>query len=281
MAKLIADTNVWYEIGEGTRDSQSLKEGGNSLVAIPTSILEIASPHADERSDTWPKRRKAAAAILHHADEIAADTESHLAALWGLQAPDNGSLWHDICEVTAKSESVAMAEKGVEDQINFERKSLNVSAIQTWRQFHWKQFVEDVENAIEEHVPGYKKARAEGKYTKLPKDTREKFRNDIGSEEVRRIFVESTFFRALPTSGVDSRPPTAGEYTRTAPLVAPYIDAYIEYINGCATSFAPQPNDFGDCECFIYLQGDNAFVTRDKRWSAIAKSVCPAHFRDP
>jgi hypothetical protein len=279
VAKLIADTNIWYEIGEGARDSQSLKGGGNALVAIPTSILEIASPHADERRDTWPKRRKAAAAILHHADEIAADTESHLAGLWGLQAPGSGNLWHDICEVTAKSESAAIAEKGVEDQIKLEKKSLKVSAIQTWRQFNWKQFAEDVENAIEVHVPGYKKARAEGKYISLPKDIREQFGNALRSEEVRRAFVDSTFFRALPI-GVVSRSPTAGEYTRTAPLVAPYIDAYIEYIYGCATSFAPQPNDFGDCECFIYLQGDNALVTRDKRWSAIAKSVCPAHHRD-
>ena len=58
MAKLIADTNVWYEIGEGTRDPARLKAGGNTLVAIPTSIMEIASPHADEKHDTCPNAEK-------------------------------------------------------------------------------------------------------------------------------------------------------------------------------------------------------------------------------
>jgi hypothetical protein len=60
--------------------------------------------------------------------------------------------------------------------------------------------------------------------------------------------------------------------------LAPYLDAYIEYIHGCATSFAPQANDFGDSECFVYLQDENKLVTREKRWTTIARQVCPAHY---
>jgi hypothetical protein len=39
-----------------------------------------------------------------------------------------------------------------------------------------------------------------------------------------------------------------------------------------------QANDFGDSECFVYLQDENKLVTREKRWSTIAKQVCPTHY---
>jgi len=278
MAKLIADTNVWYEIGEGTRDPARLKAGGNTLVAIPTSIMEIASPHADEKHDTWPKRRKAAAAILEHADEIANDTENHLAVLWGLHPEDRGSIWHDVCEAVSRSESLDKALRGVEDQVRNVKISLDVSAIQTWRERYWTEFKDDVENAIEQHAPGYKLARTEGRYTKLPKEKRAQFAVDLRSAEVRHAFLLSTFVRALPSSHDSAAIPTDEQVARAAVALAPYLDAYIEYIHGCATSFAPQPNDFGDSECFVYLQDDNKLVTREKRWSTIAKQVRPAHY---
>jgi hypothetical protein len=170
-----------------------------------------------------------------------------------------------------------MAESGVVNQLKRARTSLKVSVIQDWRQAHWKEFASEVEDAIEQHVPGYKMARAEGKYTKLPRNRRAQFRSALYSEEVRRVFVESTFLRALPDDA-NARVPTREEYARAEPLVTPYVDAYVEYVYGCATSFAPQPNDFGDCECFYYLQGDSMLVTREKRWSAIAKKVCPSRY---
>lgn len=33
---------------------------------------------------------------------------------------------------------------------------------------------------------------------------------------------------------------------------------------------APQSNDWGDLEHFIYLDGTNAMITNDKRWRTIA-----------
>jgi hypothetical protein len=275
MTKLIVDTNIWYDIGAGMRDPVGLKTGGK-LVAIPTSILEIASPHAEEKTDTWPKRRAAAQAIVDHADEIAKDTESHLAMLWDLPVFDAGNLWRDICETTAQSNSMDAAARGFEDHVNRVSRSLNVAAIQHWRSSHWQQFAEEVEDAIEQHAPGYKKARQEGKYKSLPKDKRAEFKKDLFSQEVRRVFIESTYYRALG-GGVGAKGPTPQQFARSSPLLAPYIDAYTEYIHLCATSFAPQPNDFGDSECFIYLQDHHLLATSDKRWKAIAAAVSPNH----
>jgi hypothetical protein len=156
--------------------------------------------------------------------------------------------------------------------------SLDVSAIQTWRERYWTEFKDDVENAIEQHAPGYKLARTEGRYTKLPKEKRAQFAVDLRSAEARHAFLLSTFVRALPSSHDSGAIPTDEQVARAAVALALYLDAYIEYIHGCATSFAPQPNDFGDSECFVYLQDDNKLVTREKRWSTIAKQVRPAHY---
>jgi hypothetical protein len=96
--------------------------------------------------------------------------------------------------------------------------------------------------------------------------------------DVRRVFLLSTFARALPSSPGSSASPTDEQIARASVSLAPYLDAYVEYIHGCATSFAPQANDFGDSECFVYLQDQNKLVTREKRWNTIAKQVCPTHY---
>jgi hypothetical protein len=277
MSKLIVDTNIWYEIGAGARNPTVLKTGGTTLVAIPTSILEIASPHTDEKTDSWPRRRAAARAIVDHADEIAEDSESHLARVWELSVPDAGNLWREICETLASSDSMQASIRGVEDRPQGVKRQLDVPVIQRWRSSHWKEFCDDVENAIEQHAPGYTQARPEGKYTNLPKDKREQFRKDLFSPEVRHAFVVSTFFRAAQRSNHVMAAPSPQFLARSAPLLAPYIDAYTEYIYLCATSFAPQPNDFGDSECFIYLQDENLLATCDKRWKVISQAVCPKH----
>jgi hypothetical protein len=63
--------------------------------------------------------------------------------------------------------------------------------------------------------------------------------------------------------------------------LASYIDAYSEYVIRCATEMAPQPNDFGDCESFIYLQSGTSLVTSDDRWIRIAREVCPSQIVVP
>jgi hypothetical protein len=37
--------------------------------------------------------------------------------------------------------------------------------------------------------------------------------------------------------------------------------------------FAPDPNDLGDLECFIYLQGTTQVVTSERRWIELAKKA--------
>lgn len=217
-------------------------------------------------------------AVLDHAAEIADDTENHLAGVWGMQPAARDTVWRDVCEILSGSQSPGNALQGIVDRTRNARLALDVSQIQTWRETHWDGFKEDVINAIDQHVPGYKLARSEHKYRSIPKDKRAQFASDLRSPEVRRVLLVSTFFRALPSTESPDVSPSSEQITKAGQLLAPYIDAYTEYIYGCAVSFAPQPNDFGDLECFIYLQDDNKLVTREKRWIAIAGRVCPAHY---
>lgn len=52
-------------------------------------------------------------------------------------------------------------------------------------------------------------------------------------------------------------------------------------ITACASEFAPQPNDLGDSECFLYLQEDRRLLSSDVRWVKIARRACPLWILDP
>jgi len=53
-------------------------------------------------------------------------------------------------------------------------------------------------------------------------------------------------------------------------MIEPYAKAYREYLFKVATKFAPRPNDWGDLECFVYLQEGRKLFTSDQRWQDIA-----------
>ncbi|MFA5928558.1 MAG: hypothetical protein WC838_04585 [Candidatus Margulisiibacteriota bacterium] len=277
--QLIADTNVWYDIGATRRDPYMLKAGGqHRLVATPISILEIAS--LIDRYNLH-ERQTAAQAILNYADEIAVDPESHLASLWNLPTPEQNVPWNDICKAIVQSSSTMELQKGVADVNDRVFRKVNVSLAEAWRLYQWNDFKSKVDYVLNLDVPGYKAARRKGKIKHLNKKEGENLSNRLKSIEVNKVIVKGTFCRALRVAGQPCRQPTDAEYARTYPSIAPYVDAYTEYLIRCATEYAPETNDLGDLECFLYLQGHAALVSRDKRWGKIARKVCPAYYYDP
>jgi hypothetical protein len=274
----IADTNVWYDIAAGRRDPRMLKSTGNRLIATPTSFMEISSLINEQNFDD---RRKAAQAVVEHADEVAVDCEFHLATLWKLPVTDPGIQWAEGFTAIAEASSASQLQAGVEDFHRMVKRTVNVSLTNEWRAYHWDDFRNEVVDAIDEYVPGYKAARARGQCKHLNKENGEAFASALRSREAREVIVGATFSRALLVANQAFRKPSQSEYNWAEPLVSPYVDAYIEYLIGCATEFAPQPNDLGDSECFLYLQDGRVFLSSDKRWVRIARKVCPAHFLDP
>ena len=275
---LICDTNVWYDIGTGRRNPAILKANGDRLIATPMSLLEIASLIDDHNIN---ERKHAAIAVIRYADEVADDCEYHLANMWGLNPQKANVPWGEAFKAISGANSEAELIAGVDDFADMVRRKINVPLTKTWRTYHWDDFRDKVVEAIDNFVTGYKAARDKGKMKRLNKEDGEVFAKNIRSAQVRKIVVETTFQRALLVVGEPDRKPTNAEYQHGEPAVTPYVDAYIEYIIGCTTDYAPQSNDLGDSECFLYLQGNRRLLSSDKRWVDIAKKACPAFFLDP
>jgi hypothetical protein len=275
---LIADTNVWYWISDGRRNPSVLKAGGNRLIAHPISILEIVS---EMHEVNYATRRAAAQALLDHSDEIVEDTESHLVRLWGLVPRAFELDWRDIVFAVARSSSLSEITSGVVDPGTRRRLSVNLPAMKSMRDAHWRDFHDTVVSALDTHCPGYKEARQRGARIGIDQQDERAYAQTLRSAEFKRVLAIAVFNRALLAKELPPREPTDSELAVAAPKIRCYLDAYVEYIIRCATDFSPQPNDLGDSECFIYLQGSNSFLSSDKRWVRIARSACPNNVFDP
>jgi hypothetical protein len=275
--KLIADTNVWYDIGNGSIDPTQFDDEDQLLMATPTSLLEIASGIDDK---SFEERRRAAQAVLDHASEIADDTETHLARLWNVPLTMPAVNWLDGFKAIAQARHAKELETGVSDYEARVVRRIGVDLISRWREIHWKGFASEVVHILDEWIPEYESARQKGKREKLAKDNREPFKDAMRSDEIRIPLLFATFERTkLKVESVILPTPEATELAKMA--LKPYLDAYAEYIIRCAIEMAPQTNDFGDCESFIYLQADSALVTSDDRWVKIAQHVCPGQIIVP
>jgi len=257
---IIADTNVWYNISDGRLDPNKIKSAGHRLLATPTSFLEIKSLIDDHN---FMKRRKVAQAVVEHADEIAKDCEYHLANLWRLPVADPAIPWLEGFKAIAQATCASEIQ--------------NIPLTKDWRTLHWEDFRDKVVDTIDHYIPGYKATRAKGQCKHIKRNHGEKL---LKTSAMRECVIKCTFWRALWVVDQQCRQPSHAEYDFTEPLVSPYVDAYIEYLVGCATKFAPQSNDLGDSECFLYLQDGSAFLTADERWVDIAMKACPLYFFD-
>lgn len=275
---LIADTNVWYDISEGTRSPRALKMWGDRLIATPISVLEIVSGITEEN---FAKRRNAVRAILDHADEIIEDSESHLVSLWALEADRPKFAWKDVLLAVSQASSVVELQTGVPDPAANVKRTIGLEFLKAWRSKEWNQFNEDMEDALDQHIPGYKAARARGRRAGINRALKEPYKGVLRSDEFKRFIIGAVFQRALLAAEQPCRAPTQEEYSRGEQLLSPYVSAYIEFVISCATEFAPEPNDLGDSESFLYLQDDNRFLSRDKRWVTIGRRACPSYVYDP
>jgi len=219
--------------------------------------------------------------MISHADEIAEDSESHLAKLWGLAAGTVDFPWIEGFTAIAQAKTVEDLQKGIDDLHAKVTRSVNLPLLKAWRTYHWDGFRDGVVDSLDQTVIGYKAARTAGKCIHLNSEEGDKFAKALRSEEAARVFLRCTFDRALLVADQTRRKPSKEEYDHAKPLLTPYVKAYTEYLIGCATKFAPESNDLGDSECFLYLQNGNAFLSSDRRWLQIARQACPSHCSDP
>jgi hypothetical protein len=259
---LISGTNAWYNIAEGLLDPVILKQDGRRLFATPINLLELASG-LSERS--LVQRRNAAKAVLDHADQIAVDTDTHLARIWGLNPIDLSIDWRNGFMAIADATSLVQITRGVNDFREGVVRRVNVSLAQAWKTYHWGNFMNEIEDAIDSDLPGYKETRRAGRIVHMNQVVGGQFERKILSPEFRHSLLIGTYIRALLVVGERTVRPTAKQMDKANALLQPYLDAYSRYIVKCARVFAPHPNDWGDLESFLYLQGENRLLTEDQR----------------
>ena len=275
--KLVADANVWYDIGTGRIDPDQFRSAQSELFATPTSLLEIASGITDH---SFSERKNAAKAVLEHATGVTEDSETHLTHLWNVGVGVGDVSWIDGYKAIATAQSATELERGVADSVAGVVRRVGVSVVSEWREMHWKGFQRELVDALEEHIPGYRKAREKGKYKRIARQNRSAFEEAMRSPEVKRMLARYTYERVRLASP-EIPDPNDELVLKAEAALAPYINAYSEYVIRCATEFAPQANDFGDSESFIYLQPGTSLVTSDNRWIKIAQAVCPTQIIVP
>ena len=275
--KLIADANVWYNIVNGRIDPKQFAGGGQLLIATPTSLLEIASG-IDSKS--FEERRRAAQAVIDYASGVVDDTETHLASIWNVDITLPSANWIEGFRAIAQATSASELETGVKDYEAKVIRRVGVSTVSVWRDLHWAGFAREIVQTLHQWIPGYQAARSRGSFKRMGKTNREPFKAAMRSEEIKTSLLLATYARTSLKETTTSEPTKeAIESARLA--LRPYLDAYGEYIIRCAIEMAPQANDFGDCESFIYLQSDAALVISDDRWVKIAGTVCPSQIVVP
>ncbi|MFI5455499.1 MAG: hypothetical protein ACHRXM_08610 [Isosphaerales bacterium] len=89
----VCDTNVWYELGKGTKGAAKLKQGGNRLFATGISAIEISTKMTEK---DFSVRKATAQAVLDHADHYLKDPDYHFAEIWGLNVSPLKLDWKDV-----------------------------------------------------------------------------------------------------------------------------------------------------------------------------------------
>jgi hypothetical protein len=275
--KLIADANVWYDIGNGRIDPEQFGACGEGLFATPTSLLEVAS---GINARSFSERKRAAVSVLEYAAGVTEDTETHLARVWSVGIHPVSIPWMDGFRAIASAESVDELESGVADFASRIVRRVGVGVVREWREKHWSGFQQDIVTALDEWIPGYRDARNEGRYKRIAKENRSAFNEAMRSREVKVMLTLATYER-VRLAAPELPSPSNELISQAETILAPYINAYGEYVIRCATEMAPQANDFGDCESFIYLQPGTSLITSDDRWVRIAQAVCPSQIIVP
>lgn len=264
--KVIADTNVWYELGSSRKLLKDIVPPGYSLYATPTSFFEIVAGIGPQ---TFEERRLASRAVLNYSKGIVNNTERYFAQLYGLTNEDDDVPWREGFEAISNAKTMEELIGGVPLKTGGKKLAVLLDTIRDWKQIHWGGFKTQVEEAIESRLPGYKGARAKGNCIYMDQRKGLLFQRELMKPEAfislyRALYERTKLYQSNAPKSVDDL--DRAILLKSFEALYSYMTIYFHYIFKCATKYAPEDNDFGDLECFAYAQDDNLILTFDKRW---------------
>lgn len=262
--ELICDTNAWYKFAFGEWDPAALKASGYRLCAIPTNVMEAASNLSNENYAT---KKKVLEAIADHADEFLLDTERYLAQIFGLDVEPLEIDWCETCTLISSVNSVDELEQCGSDLVKY---------FSEWKKKNYDGFEQDICGAIDNFKPGFAEARQKGKMLHMNKAEADKFNLQLYSILFFTTTHDALYRRAcLHLDGEKAPEPTANQLLDTVVPIRVYLHVYRAFLHYSACKKPPQPNDFGDLECFIYVNDNRRVLTNDEKWITLAEE---AHF---
>ncbi len=109
---LIADTNVFYDLGEGNKSLENVVADGDHLYYSPITVVEIAGKITDE---TFPRCKVAARAIIESDAKQLPDPQSHLTRLFGYEPAEAAFDWSNAVKAIAQAANIGeLAKRGTE-----------------------------------------------------------------------------------------------------------------------------------------------------------------------
>lgn len=257
MADLICDTNVFYNIAAGTVNPSEIKQAGHKLLLTPVSVLELISR---VNKENFGIRQSAARAALEHSDEVLPDPETVLAGVWMMAAELQDVNW--CASLQALSDAVDLA-----DAV----RRLNLPLVRGWRACHYENFESEMIGIVDQFVPGYADARLAGGFLNASKEQRASVNRSMSAEELRIATVLATRDRSWRRPAESIPAATEGQIAFAEKALDAYARMYSQYcLDVASTNYAPQPNDLGDLECFIYMQPGRLVATSERRWPDVA-----------
>lgn len=271
MADLICDTNVFYGIDAGRVSVPRLRAAGHRLLLTPVSVLELIS-HVTPQN--FADRQGAAAAALGNADDLLDDPEMLLGEVWRIPSEPVGIDWRDGLRALSQAGSVEDLGGGVEDAPAGVVRRVDVPLARAWRGGHYDDFEQQMIAAVEDYVPGYAEARANGGFLHATAAQRAAVEAVFTWAEARAFTLAATRLRAMLGAAEPVGAATDEETAQALALLSPYLEVYHRYfLDVVTTQYAPQPNDFGDLECFVYLSNERVVATSERRWLQVAQAA--------
>jgi len=295
MAKLICDTNVFYDLGESRIKREQFASEGDELWYSPLSTLEIAGK-LDESN--YARRKASAKAILELGAQELPDPEALLVKAFGYTLEREPLALHDIVRALAQSDSFEEVAQGVPDPDGGVTLSVDLQPIAKWRQETEQKWVEDVTKVVCDFNPKFKtwwdpdpKKRTHRTVPKLRKSEKEKLEKVTKSIACDAGILEACRKRAALSATRESVVDVAQRLGQAINSGAPgegptpflealysfecYTKMYTRYVvRALTTGELPKPNDSGDLELFLHaVDDDHVIVTSDRKWVEICREA--------
>jgi len=286
MTKLICDTNVFYDLGDGKLNASDFDATAEQMYYSPISVLEIAGKLS---SATHEQRRAAAQAILNTRAVQLPDPESFLTDLFGFELIDMPFDFGQAVEAMAQSQNMGELTSGVYDVLDRVTRKLKPEVANSWRSQIEGTWVNDFLKIMKRDIQGFDRwystplSRRTRPVPRLRGAPKREFVSKTSSENWQAGVVGSILIRATFKAKVNNPSTLDLDSLRMSMhatgKLACYCNVFTEYLKRLLTEGAlPQPNDSGDLELFLYSIDDaNIVVTAENKWTTLAQRAGFAH----